>query len=395
VNRYVTSAPAELDRLALQLSDDCVAALGDSIEAFRELAAARGVRPSPDPVKKREVLFEAIVSLLGTISSAKPLAILLDEFQNVDSGTIEIFMQVLALTRGHIMICGAVADTAENDRKLAEGTIAGFIRITSSAEKFKTLTVDALAAEQVTQMITKIFPDRPPMSEFDAKIAGLSRGNPLYVEEILKSLISDGLITRDRGGWKFPACDKLSFPESLKKAIDSRLELLDEETRNVITGAAVIGPNFRTDLLKAMQGRSESETLEIVDRAKRQGLIVGGKPLSDDELRFTSQHVRDVTYDVADANVRATLHSSHTTSVSEATSKRRPSSSRSRTRNPRSCSAWTRCPSTAKGNAAYSGLSYSTPTSRWTRRQWKPSGLSSRTCWPRYGTSGCTPRAAA
>ncbi|MDQ7778880.1 MAG: diguanylate cyclase [Planctomycetota bacterium] len=308
LNRYLSSAPEELKRLFTRISDEHLLALKGALPVLEPIQPRRTQVAEPAPEKRRQLLFEALVKVLCFISERMPLAILFDEFQHVDSGTLEIVRQVLGMIRGRVLVCGAVAVTEENEKLLAQGPLAAFLDAVRPTEFFKTVALGPLDVAQVGQLISLVFQERPPAPEFDRKMHQLTKGNPLYVEEILKSLVAQGRVAREKGAWKFPPPGDLSAPESLKHAIGGRLESLDDETRRIISTAAVIGPNFDMDVLKTVEGVNESETLDIVDRAKKKGLIVRAKPLSDDKLAFASEHLRATTYEKTDDRKRTELH---------------------------------------------------------------------------------------
>lgn len=77
-----------------------------------------------------------------------------------------------------------------------------------------------------------------------------AQGNPLYLEELIYSLIDHEMLIRQASGWRAAAEFKLSnVPESLQNIIFSRQDALGSPWKQVLQRAAVIGRTFRRRLL--------------------------------------------------------------------------------------------------------------------------------------------------
>ena len=76
-------------------------------------------------------------------------------------------------------------------------------------------------------------------------------GNPFFMEEILRSLIDEGAIARTNG--RFEATEKIDhqqIPSTINDVLVTRIDLLDDRTRELIKIASVIGRSFFYRILK-------------------------------------------------------------------------------------------------------------------------------------------------
>ena len=74
-----------------------------------------------------------------------------------------------------------------------------------------------------------------------------AEGNPFFIEEVVRSLVDVGAIVRDGsdGRWKTtPAVELVSIPPTLGGVITARFDRLDEDTKETLRIAAVIGRRF-------------------------------------------------------------------------------------------------------------------------------------------------------
>ena len=78
-------------------------------------------------------------------------------------------------------------------------------------------------------------------------------GNPLYLEEIVRTLIAEGALARGDDGWRTPVdVGAMQVPTTLHGIMLARLDRLDAAARRAIQEAAVIGPAFDPELLRAI-----------------------------------------------------------------------------------------------------------------------------------------------
>jgi adenylate cyclase len=91
-----------------------------------------------------------------------------------------------------------------------------------------------------------------PMRDFVAARAG---GNPLFVEEVVRSLAGRGLLVREQGRWQgrwvgAADCDAPDVPPTLYGLLLSRIDGLPAEDRRALQEAAVLGAEFDRALLQ-------------------------------------------------------------------------------------------------------------------------------------------------
>ena len=89
-----------------------------------------------------------------------------------------------------------------------------------------------------------------------------TEGNPLFVQEMLRYLVEEGLV--DRAGRLAAAGRRRTrwpgrIPEGLRDVIGKRLSRLSDQTNQVLAVAAVIGREFRLDVLQRVAGLPEED----------------------------------------------------------------------------------------------------------------------------------------
>ena len=88
--------------------------------------------------------------------------------------------------------------------------------------------------------------DAPIERELHVRIVRQAGGNPLYLEEVVRALISDGVLTRTASGWRcLPATGAVEVPSSIEGLLLSRVDRLPAPARRTLQSAAVLGRGVR------------------------------------------------------------------------------------------------------------------------------------------------------
>lgn len=140
--------------------------------------------------------------------------------------------------------------------------------------------------------------DREPGPRLRRELARAG-GNPLYVRELVYSLVRDGLVVD--GEFTGPSG---AVPESLAVAIGGRLRFPSAGTADVLRIAALLGNDFGVDELAIVTGRSVAELSVVVEEA----IAAGAVRAAGTRLAFRHEVIRQVL--VGQTSV-ATLESLH------------------------------------------------------------------------------------
>jgi class 3 adenylate cyclase/tetratricopeptide (TPR) repeat protein len=76
-------------------------------------------------------------------------------------------------------------------------------------------------------------------------------GNPFFIEEVVRSLIDEGAIVRRNGGFELSEkIDGLVIPSTINDVLIARIDRLEEQTKELVKIASVIGRSFFDKILK-------------------------------------------------------------------------------------------------------------------------------------------------
>jgi class 3 adenylate cyclase/tetratricopeptide (TPR) repeat protein len=157
----------------------------------------------------------------------------------------------------------------------------------------------------------------PP--EFLATVLEATDGNPLYIEEVLHSLIEDGTLVSTENGWQLMQNrNEIDVPDTLYQIIQSRIDDLDFSSpgvRRVLWLSAVLGISFSEDLLRQMfleTGRSEDEYMRHCRALRNADMLQRVRIQSGENIspgfRFRHGLVRQVAYENMLVSKRCDYH---------------------------------------------------------------------------------------
>jgi adenylate cyclase len=128
-------------------------------------------------------------------------------------------------------------------------------------------------------------------------VADRAGGNPLFAEEILRSLVGKGVLARHGDGWVCTAaCEAVDVPATLQGLLLSRVDRLDADARRLLQEAAVLGVEFDDALLRAVATGASAidgalERLIEADVLQPLGAAAEGR-----RHRFTQALLHEVVY---------------------------------------------------------------------------------------------------
>ncbi len=262
-----------------------------------------GVRaPGLDPQHEKRRLFETVTELLLGLGAPRPLLMVVEDLHWSDDVSLELLLQ---LARRSANAGVLVLLTYRNDEVSA--SLSHFLADLDRERLGIELSVARLDAAEVDAMVRSIFAlPRPAPAELLHVLLALTEGNPFFVEELLKSLLSSGDLSYADGALERRPSREWRIPRTVEDAVRRRSAALPPTARRVLTLAAVIGQRFDFPLLQELAGLSDDELLKHV-----KALIAAQLVVEESADRFAFRHAltRQAIYVQLLVRERRTLHS--------------------------------------------------------------------------------------
>ena len=240
--------------------------------------------------------------VFSSISSRRrPLVLILDDLHWADAPTLRLLeFLTQEMTDGRLLVVGTYRDTDVSRRHQLSDTLGALVRVPHAIR----LHLSGLDIDDVSDFTTTTAGMKLPPWLTNA-IHSQTEGNPLFVREVVRFLEQEGYFNLASSA-TIPTTIRL--PEGIREAIGRRLNLFSATCNDVLATAAVIGHEFRLDvLLRASRPLTEDAVLEALDEALASHIV---EETDAGLYQFTHTLLRITLYDELRTGERRRRHNS-------------------------------------------------------------------------------------
>jgi tetratricopeptide (TPR) repeat protein len=257
------------------------------------------------PENSRDRLFEAVSQFITNISKEAPLLVILDDLQWTDKSSL-LMLHYLArgIYKESLLLLGAYRETYIDE----EHPLSPVLTELNRERLLQSVPLKRLSFEDISEMIKRILEQDDVPIEFPELVYKKTRGNPFFVEEVMRSLKEEEVIYRKENRWSIKEVSRIKFPKTIKSVIKKRISRLDDECQNVLTFASFVGKDFSFEALKGVIDVEEDKLLELVDRLLKTGFFKHRVIRGEDMFSFADVIVRDVVHEEVGLLRRKKLH---------------------------------------------------------------------------------------
>ena len=293
------SAEGRLDKLEALLAS--AAPAPDDLALLAELLSlptSRYPALQLSPQRRKERTFATLLRQLAELARHRPVLMVFEDLHWIDPSSRDLLDLTVERAASLPMLLILTF------RPEFEGPWSGLPQVTA-------LTLNRLDTRTGAAMVERIRGDRPLPSELMAEIVERADGVPLFVEELTRAIIEAGSsnesVDQTLTGAPLPAA---GVPAALNASLMARLDRLGPAAREIAQIGAVIGRDFRYELLAPVAARSEVELAGALDRLVQSGLVFQRGTPPGATFVFKHALVRDAAYSTLLRGRRQQLHAS-------------------------------------------------------------------------------------
>jgi eukaryotic-like serine/threonine-protein kinase len=290
------------DRDAKELMSEMgpgAADIAQVVSEVRERLPGLPAPPALEPEQARFRLFDSITTFLKNASKGQPVVLVLDDLHWADKPSL-LLLQFLAreLRGARLLVLGTYRDVEiRRQHPLAE-TLGELARQQLSQR----ILLRGLTERDVSRFIEVTAGISPPQALVEA-VYRETEGNPFFVNEIVRLLVSDGRLERPGqvASWS------VTIPQSVREVVGRRLDHLSEACNRALTSASVIGREFGVDALERVSDVSGDRLLEVMEEAVA-ARVVNEVPRTVGRYSFSHALIWETLYEELSTNRRVRLH---------------------------------------------------------------------------------------
>jgi tetratricopeptide (TPR) repeat protein len=286
---------------------------GPWLDLFAQYRPEDGLPPLPSVVTDeravkrvatQDALFGEASDFLVRVATQRPLVLVLEDLHWADAGSLE-FLRYLSRQVADVplLILVTYRDTELDRRHALFQLLPALVRETQ-ATRIYLRPLDASALGSLVRARYAL--STADESRLVLYLRQRAEGNPLFVDELLRALEDEAVITATADGHVVADLAKIPVPALVRQVIEGRLARLDERSRSLLAIASVIGQDVSIDVWRAACSASDEDLSAVIQAATDLHLLEESTGLA--QLRFTHALIREALYHDVDLAQRRIWH---------------------------------------------------------------------------------------
>jgi tetratricopeptide (TPR) repeat protein len=259
--------------------------------------------PAP-PADPRPQLVVASRAVFESLARRQPVVLAIEDLHWADTATIELLTVLTEVTDFHpVMILVTTRPDTEGD--------AWTFRLhveRNYGHRLTDLRLGPLAADDGERLTDNLLRVADLPEDIRRVILDRAEGNPFFLEEVVRTLIEQGVLRRDGERWVVAgAVSGSAVPPTVRGVLAARIDRLPAAAKTVLQHASVIGRYFEYDALRALSGDA-AELDRALAHLLRAELVREMARLPERRYLFKHALTHDAAYESVLESQRAALH---------------------------------------------------------------------------------------
>ena len=249
-----------------------------------------------DPPQRRQRTLDGIKRLLLRESQVQPLLVLFEDLHWVDAETQALLDSLVeSLPTARILLL--VNYRPEYQHGWGNKTY------------YRQLRIDPLPATSAEDLVASLLGDDPGLQPLKRLLIDRTEGNPLFLEESIRTLVETGALAGERGEYRLiRAVSSLQMPASVHAVLAARIDRLADGDKQLLQAAAVVGKDVPLALLQGVSGLDENEVTLALTRLQAAEFLYETSFFPEPEYTFKHALTHEVAYGSLLAERRRALH---------------------------------------------------------------------------------------
>ncbi len=295
-------------RIAAAAAKDLIVRHGAELaKLLPTLAREWGIAPSAplDPARERARLLDTLVAFFVELAAHTPYVLYVNDLQWADARSIDVLHALSERLSGpqqdrpKLALIGSFRDDELQGRPVS--------RLLSDALGER-ITLRPFEKQSIRELVLAMLGVDGLPELFVDRIFDDTAGNPLFVEEVMRSLVDTGAVFLREGRWAAANVGQCSVPERMAELMLRRVALLESGARDLLSLLAAYARPMSYELLCAGSETSPEENerhlAELLDRQ----MVEASPDAFERAYRVSHDRMRECVYAALDTRARRALH---------------------------------------------------------------------------------------
>ena len=240
--------------------------------------------PSLDPRQRRRQTLDALARLFLREAQAQPLILVFEDLHWIDSETQDF-------------LDGLVERIPAARLLLLFNYRPEYRHPWGSKTYYAQLRLDPLNAETAEDLLRGLLGADPGVEPLKKLLIRRTEGNPLFLEESVRTLGETGVLSGERGDYRLArSLESIEVPATVQAMLAARIDRLPEDDKRLLQAASVIGMDVPFELLRQIADRDEDVLRQGLTRLQAAEFLYESGLFPDLECTFRHALMHDVAY---------------------------------------------------------------------------------------------------
>jgi tetratricopeptide (TPR) repeat protein len=250
-----------------------------------------------DVIERRQQTYQAVIRLLLKETEKRPGLVVFEDLHWYDSLTLGLISDLFA--------------AAQAARLLLVLTYRpGHVGPWKDHPNFRELRLDPLSAANLLEFLRALLGSDQSLGTLKYFVAERASGIPLFVEEIVRTLIETDVLDGARGSYRvarsFSGSD---VPPTLQAVLAARIDALPTAEKRLLQEAAVVGQDVPFSLLRSICGLTDEVLRHRLGNLQAAEFLYPTQLFPELQYSFKHSLTRDVAYSGVLRDRRRAIHS--------------------------------------------------------------------------------------
>ncbi len=174
---------------------------------------------------------------------------------------------------------------------------------------FRTISLEPLTREDTRELLRDLAGADPSLDGLDESIHERTRGNPFFIEEIVRELSEAGHLEGERGAYRLARpIEDAKVPVTVQAVLAARIDRLDPAAKQLLQVASVVGKEIGDRALGMTAGLDRDRIDPVLGELIEAGFLYEAELYPERVLAFRHPLTREVAYGTQLAERRAATH---------------------------------------------------------------------------------------
>jgi class 3 adenylate cyclase/tetratricopeptide (TPR) repeat protein len=254
-------------------------------------------------------VFLSMRQLFERLSARGPILVLMEDWHWVDQSSTALCEHLLPLATGNAI---SFWFAARHEPKQPMEQMYAAVGAIDKCPPARQIDLTPLAETHSSLLLRNLLGGDNLPETLLSQILHKAEGNPFFIEEIVRALIADDTLVRDSRthAWRMTKpLEAVALPDTVQGVIVARIDRLEEEVKDALKLASVIGRSFFFRILQVISdaGRALDSNLQHLQQAE---LVRVRQQLPELEYVFKHALMQEAAYGSIVSERRKMIHRS-------------------------------------------------------------------------------------